>query len=240
MEKIKPVGFGDATVRALVEAQTDTLAVHGVPPAHRAQWGPVPLLALEVHDNRLRRTERSAAYRLDAVQPVSGGVRVTVSLRGQHVSVGLWVGVRDGELVVRLAPDEVYERKPEVFRVFAVDILPGLSARGARGATPAAGQSRHAVFPGGSTRAGRDRFLAYMEQDRWELTSSLPLCGAADSAGGMVALATEGEACDAECRVETDGRDRGTVGFACSLRRRWPDRVDQAACVPAFLPLKLG
>jgi len=44
--------------------------------------------------------------------------------------------------------------------------------------------------------------------------------------GRLMALARQ-SACDAECRVETDGKGGGTTGFATSFRRTW---VDPVAC----------
>ena len=238
MEQVMPVSFGDRTLQVLIEPRPDQFLCTVHDKRTGAQWGPAPLLALDVHDNRLRRTERFTHCRIDVVQPLADGVHVSVSAAGQHVSIGLWVRVCDGELVVRIAPDEVYERKSGVFRVFAVDVLPGLLRVGPAGQLLLPINQGMLSSPVGRP-ALRDRFLLFMEQDRWELTSSLPLCGAVDRTGGMVALATEG-ACDAECRVETDGQDHGSVGFACSLRRRWPDPVDPAVRELRFVPVPPG
>jgi hypothetical protein len=52
-------------------------------------WGPVPLLALEVHDTTIRRTERLERYRIDLVEKVDGGVHIVVGHSQYRVEVGL-------------------------------------------------------------------------------------------------------------------------------------------------------
>jgi len=198
-------------------------------------WGPAPLFALEVHDRRLRRTVRTTQYRVDAVARVGNGVRVTVGIEGMYLSVGLWLGVEAGELVIRLAPDEIYERRPEVYRLFAVEPLPGMFRVGPRGSLLLPINQGMLCSPADKP-ALRDRFLVYMEQDRWELTTMLPVFGVGEGRSGMIGLMTAGPG-DADCRVETDGRGHGVANFAFSLRRQWPDPVDPEVRELRLMPL---
>ncbi len=45
------------------------------------------------------------------------GMHATVSSPHHAVDVGLWVRLMDGELSVLVQPAEVYERRPELFRI---------------------------------------------------------------------------------------------------------------------------
>ncbi|OPZ25692.1 MAG: hypothetical protein BWZ02_02342 [Lentisphaerae bacterium ADurb.BinA184] len=223
MKKSQTVRLRNEHLSVTLTAARGQLTLALSDPAGRRRWGPVPLLAVEVHDKAVRRTDRIESFRIDELVPVPDGVRVNVALPAQYSAVGLWIRLVDNELVVSLVPDEVYERRPDVYRVFAVDVLPGLLDVGGDGHLLLPVNLGVLCCPQGKP-ALRDRFLIYMEQERWELLSTLPVCGAADPHGGVVILASAG-ACDAECRVATDGHDRGHVGFAISLRRHWPDPV---------------
>ncbi|MBN1864637.1 MAG: hypothetical protein JW808_07025, partial [Victivallales bacterium] len=92
--------------------------------------------------------------------------------------------------------------------------------------------------PAGKSRLS-DRFLIYGEQERWELLPLLPVCGASDETGGLVALATRC-ASDTECRAETDGKGSGRVGFAFSFRRYWHDPIDWDRREIRLVPMPKG
>ena len=233
---IKTIHLEDRALQARLRQERDmlTLALRAGK-AGRA-WGPCPLLALEIYDKCCRRIERHERYRVEDVQKIDGAIHIMVSC-GEHIAAGMWLRIQDGELAVTVAPEEIYERKNEVYRLFTIDILPGLLR-------VKNGEILLPVGQGMLVRTGdkpeiQDRFLIYMEQERWELTPTLPVCGAADSAGGMGILAGKG-ACDAECRVATDGRGSGCVGFAVSLRRFWPDPVDLGHREYRFFPVAKG
>ena len=197
-------------------------------------WGPSPLLALEVFDKPLKRVESVEQWRVEQVEAVEQGLHLTISDPPHGIEVGLWLRLRDGELSVLLAPAEVYERDPIMYRLFAVDILPGLLT--VQDGTLLLPINSGLLCPTAGTPAVRDRFLIYGEQERWELTPSLPCCASWDAAGGLLALARQG-ACDAECRVYTDGHSGGATGFAFSLRRTWIDPVDFAHRELRFMPM---
>jgi len=199
------------------------------------QWGPVPLLALEVHEKALRREDRLDRYRIDLLEKTADGVHVVVGDGTRSVSVGLMVRLHGGEFSVSVSPSELVESNSKLYRVFAVDLLPGLMGVGVDGTLllPVAGGTicRPAKKP-----AVSDRFLIYLEQPRWELCTMLPYCAAWDEAGGLVSIATRG-ACEAECRVATDGQGRGQTGFAASFRRFWPDPVEEELREFRFVPM---
>ena len=199
-------------------------------------WGPAPLLSLDIHDKGVRRDEPHDQYRVDAVEAIDRGAHVVVSDPVRGVVVGLWLRLRDGELAVRLAPAEVYNNDPSYYRLFAVEILPALTrvtGEGARMLLPVNGASicRPANKPNLT-----DRWMIYMEQPRWELTSMLPIAASWDDRGGLMVLATE-TATEAECRVATDGRGAGRIGFAFSLQRTWVDPVETAERELRFIPI---
>ncbi len=189
------------------------------------EWGPVPLLALEVYDKPLKRVERVTDWRVERVDPIADGVAVRVCDPNRGIEITLALCLTAGELSAVLAPGAVCERDPAMYRLFAVDLLPGLMR--VRNGTLLLPINSGLLCPTAGAPAVRDRFLIYGEQERWELTPSLPVCAAADGQSGLVALARQG-ACDAECRVETDGSGAGSAGFAFSLRRYWIDPVDPA------------
>lgn len=218
--------FRDARLAAVLTAEADRLLLALTDRASGRTWGPVPLLALEVHDKTIRREDRLERYRIDAIEPQGDtGVHVIVGDAYHCVAVGLWLRLIDGELSVLLSIPEVYETRPAHFRLFAIDLLPGLLTVGAgngRLLMPVA--SGALCNPAGKPRCS-DRFLIYLEQDRWELGTTLPYGAVRDDRGGMMLLARQGAA-DAQCRVATDGRGNGQLNFAFSLRRYWPDPVD--------------
>ncbi len=198
------------------------------------RWGPVPLLSLDVFDKPLKRVEHVDDWCVEHVEAVEHGLRVIVSDRPHSIEVGLWLRLYDGELSVLLAPAEVYERDPVMYRLFAVDILPGLLT--VENGTLLLPLNTGMLCPTADAPAVRDRFLIYGEQERWELIPLLPYCAGWDDGRGLMALASQG-ACDAECRVATDGRGAGTTGFAITLRRLWIDPVDYALREIRFIPM---
>lgn len=216
--------FGDDRLRCELRREGEHLSFSMRDLRSGRNWGPAPLLALEIHDRALQRTVRFGDYRIDAVEAVDGGVHVIVGEGLRKISIGLWLRVRNGELDVLLPPLEIYERWPDHFRLFAIDLLPGFLSVGADGTLILPIGEGALCRPAGKP-AVQDRFLVYLEQARWEICSLLPLAGAHDPRGGLALLALEGD-CDAECRVATDGQGRGSVGFAFSLRRYCPDPVD--------------
>ncbi len=197
-------------------------------------WGPVPLLALEVFDKPLKRVERVADWTVEHVETLGDGFHVMVRDMQHGIEAGIWLRLVDGELSVLVPVIEVYERDPVMYRLFAVDVLPGLlQVRNGHLLLPI---NTGMLCPTATAPAVKDRFLIYGEQERWELTPTLPFCAAFDAQGGLMALARQG-ACDAECRVETDGKGGGAAGFAVSLRRFWPDPVDLSNREIRFMPL---
>jgi hypothetical protein len=186
----------------------------------------VPLLALEIHDRMQERTDRVAAYRIMQCR-VAEEQTLHVSVRDtfRGITVGLWLQMRpDGELSLLVPPAEVEGAQDHLYRLFALDLLPGLLSAGADG-TVLLPINTGVLFSPALKPAVRDRFLIYGEQERWELLPLLPVCGVQTPAGGLVALATQG-ACDMYCGVASDGHGRAAVGLYPMFRRQWVDPVD--------------
>jgi hypothetical protein len=133
-----------------------------------------------------------------------------------------------------LSPPEVYERLPAAYRIFAIDVLPGLMSVGSKGGLLMPVNTGVVCRPAAKPKL-EDRFLVYLEQSRWELCAMLPVCASFEPTGGLVAIAAQGD-CDAECRVATDGKGSGSIGFAFSLRQHWPDPVDPDVRELIFTP----
>ena len=199
-------------------------------------WGPVSLLKLEVHDKPLKRVADVYSYSVPVLNPIADDAVDLVITDTEHgIELGLKLRLLEKDLSVQIIPSKILERDKEMYRLFAIDIMPGLMAVTGNGRLllPINMGLESAV-----AKAPRcsDKFLIYGEQERWELTPSLPICAAYDEQGGMICLATKG-ASDTECRVETDGKGKGLLGFAITFRRHWPDPVDQGNRELRFSPI---
>ncbi|MEI6521094.1 MAG: DUF5696 domain-containing protein [bacterium] len=199
------------------------------------RWGPASLLTLDVFDKPLKRIENVDKWRIEHVEPVENGLHVMISDNNHGIEIGIWLRLYDGELSVLLSPSEIYERDSVMYRLFAVNILPDLM--NVQNGTLLLPINTGMLCPTTGKPAIHDRFLIYGEQERWELTPSLPFCACWDNDAGIMALARQG-ACDAECRVETDGKNGGETGFSMSLRRTWIDPVDYTNREIRFIPIK--
>ena len=201
-------------------------------------WGPSLLLALEVFDRMVGRADRLEQYRIDEIETFPDRAHVTIGDAARKVDVGLWLQVADGELSVLLPPAELYEHAPQLYRVFAVDVLPGLM-RADAGGEMLLPLTTGVVCSPRNKPALSDRFMIYGEQPRWELMPTLPLCAVQTQTGGMVAIATKSPA-ETECRVSTDGKGNGTIGFACRIRSKDPDPIEPDNREIRFCPLPPG
>lgn len=214
----------DSRLRMTLTRENDSLWAVIEDLTNGKTWPKAPLLTASIHDKAVRREFEITQYRIDLVEHALDGLHVIVGHAGSKIELGIWLRAKDGELVVTLPPSEVYERDNRIFRLFRVDILPGLMQAGHRGTMVLPLNTGALCSPANKPELS-DRFLIYGEQPRWELMPCLPVCAAQDSDGGMMALAASG-AEDTECFVSTDGKGNGAMGFAFSLRRFWPDPVD--------------
>lgn len=197
-------------------------------------WGPVRLATLEVYDKALKRVVRVDQWQTVHIERLGDGFHVQIEDPNHGIEVGIWLRHRQGELSCLVPITEIYERDPAMFRLFALDLLPGLIT--VQNGTLLLPLNTGLLCPTATCPAVEDRFLIYGEQERWELTPAMPYCAAWKPEGGLMALARQG-ATDAECRVRTDGQGGGTTGFALSLRRFWPDPVDYATREIRFTPI---
>lgn len=215
---------GDSKLQFILTQENDQLWLELHDLTNGKQWGKAPLLIIDVHDKALRRNVTIRQFRIDRIEQLPDGVHVVVGHRSTGVEIGLWVRIILGELSIMLQPSEVYERHQELHRLFCIDILPGMLSVGPGGTLVLPVNTGMLCDPAKKSKCS-DKFLIYGEQDRWELMPSMPVLAAYQNNAGITAIATRG-ACDTECRVNTDGCGNGSIGFAFSLRRFWPDPVD--------------
>jgi hypothetical protein len=202
------------------------------------EWPRVPLLALEVYDRAQQRLDRLVQYRIDQVQAGPDSIHVVVGDRTRGITVGIWLRLNAGELSLLMSPAEVYESKPLLYRVFAVDVLPGIMRADSRGEMLLPINTGIICRPADKA-ACEDRFLIYGEQSRWELLPNLPVCAVQTPTGGLMAMAVAGAA-ETECRVTTDGRGSGTVGLSFFLRGHDPDPIEPTARDIRIIPIPAG
>ncbi|HEY3323961.1 MAG TPA: DUF5696 domain-containing protein [Planctomycetota bacterium] len=227
--------FSDGRLTARLQHEEDILWLALNDDRSGRLLGRSRLLALEVHDKACRRTERAEKLRIDEVERLEDGVHITVADAARGVRVGLWLRMSNGELIARLPITEVYEDLPDVYRLFAVDLLPTLLSCGPDGQLILPVGSGTLCSPRNKARAS-DRFLIYGEQDRWELLPLFPACATSSPDGGLISLATAG-ACETECRVATDGAGHGCVSLSFHLRKHWPDPVETETREIRFIPI---
>ena len=153
-------------------------------------WGPVILAGLEIYNRALKRVIRSEKWRVVHVESLGNGFHVSIADAEHGIEAGIWLRHVDGELSCMVPINEVYERDPDMFRLFALDILPDLiTVRQGMLLLPL---STGLLCPTVTCPAVNDRFLIYGEQERWELTPSMPYCAGWMEDGGMMALVREG------------------------------------------------
>src|SRR5262249_46583148 len=154
-------------------------------------WPRVQVLILEIYDRAQMRVDRIDQIEIDEIQPVEGGMHLIVRDRMRGIEVGIWLRIINGEFSAFFPPSEVYEFKPALYRLFAVDLLPGLMLADAKSELLLPINTGVLCRPGDKP-AREDRFLIYGEQSRWELLPTLPVCAVQTPAGGLTAIAVAG------------------------------------------------
>ena len=199
----------------------------------------VPLLVLEIYDRMQERTDAVSQFAPVFFEP-EGDASLHIVLRDAQrgVTVGLWLRLDDAGLSLVFPPSEIEETGESLYRVFSASLLPGLMIADASGKVLLPLCSGVLFSPAGKP-ALADRFLAYGEQERWELLPTMPLCAAMSADGGWLTLATQG-ADDSFCAVKTDGKGSATVGLHPMLRRHWCDPVDWTTREIRIEPLPAG
>ena len=235
--------FQDGELRATLESSKEAcwLQLQDLRSGHT--WPRVPLVALEIYDRAQLRPDRLSRYEIDQLEPVEGGVHLIVRDRMRGIEIGLWLRIRGGELSVLMPPAEIFEFKPELYRLFSVDLLPGMMRASSSGVMLLPINTGVLCHPGDKP-ARQDRFLIYGEQSRWELLPTLPVCAVQTPMGGLIALAS-GAPAETECRVATTGRinsapGTGTVGLSFYLRGNDADMIEQANREIRFVPIPAG
>ncbi len=201
----------------------------------------VPFLRFEVGDRMQERSDWCERYRVIANEQVDARtLHVIVRLPNYGITVGVWLRItEDEELSVILAPAEVEEQRKDLFRLYALEWLPGLVRTTGSGKVLL--PLTHGIqFSPAQAPAVCDRFLIYGEQSRWELMPVMPLCAAgAAGGGGWLAIAVQGAA-DMYCQVATDGLGAGESGLYPMLRTTWVDPVDWSEREVRFVPVADG
>ncbi|MBA2479463.1 MAG: hypothetical protein H0V44_02280 [Planctomycetes bacterium] len=228
--------FGDGKLHASVSRGPDQITLSVLDRATGRRWPSVPVVTAEVYDKAQFRCDIVRGFRIDRCEAIPDGVHIILGDGFRRIAFGVWLRIRDGELVITVPPSEVYENKPAVYRVFSLVLLPGMMI--------AAGSAAELILPlntgmichPADKAAVSDRFMIYGEQSRWELMPTLPVCAAHGPDGGIMALAAQGAA-DTDCHVATDGLGSGQVGFGVSLRQHWTDPVDLGQREIRYLPI---
>lgn len=202
------------------------------------EWPRVPVLALEVYDRASQRMERISQYQIDQLEAQRDQIHLVVSDRSRGISLGIWLRLINGELSALLSPAEMYEYKPLLFRLFAVDLFPGLMRAESKGEMLLPINIGMICRPADKP-AREDRFLIYGEQSRWELLPNMPTCAVQNPDGGLMALAVAGAA-ETECRVSTSGEGTGTVGLSFFMRGCDTDPIEPAMRDIRIIPIPPG
>ncbi|MDB5324923.1 MAG: hypothetical protein JWM57_492 [Phycisphaerales bacterium] len=202
-------------------------------------WHRVPVLALEIHDRTQQRIDRIDRPEVKELQRVDDACHLVVADPRRGVVIGVWITITTaGELSVWLSPAEVEEHRYDLYRVAAVDLLPGLLRAEADGELLLPVNTGVICRPAGKPER-TDRFLIYGEQSRWELLPTLPVAAVQTPTGGLVTLAAAGAA-ETECRVATDGRGSGTAGLSFSFRKLEIDPIEPSPREIRFVPIPPG
>ena len=198
----------------------------------------VPLLAMEIYDRTVLRVERFTHHLVETPQRVGDALHVTVREPKCGIVFSLTISITGaGELSVVMNPADLRENRVELYRLFSIDLLPGLMASETAAELLLPLNTGVVVRTMDKPRC-TDRFLIYGEQARWELLPTLPVCAIQTAAGGMVALAAQGAA-ETECRVTTDGQG-GSVGFAFFMRGDEIDPIEISPREIRYTPIPVG
>ena len=169
------IAFQDDRLRVGMELEGDAywMKLEDLKCGH--QWPRVRLLAMELYDRTVQRVDRLEQYKVEQIQEVENGVHLVVSDEVRGLAAGIWLRIMNGELSAYLSPAEVYESKANLYRLFAIDLLPGMMRAEAKGELLLPINTGMVVRPG-EKPAVEDRFLIYGEQSRWELLPTIPVC----------------------------------------------------------------
>lgn len=226
--------FGDAVLRAELKlSQTPAVVLQDVKSDRLI--GQSPLLLLEICDRRMPRVEYYSEIKVLEAEETDNGVHLTVYEQAHDIYAGIWLSVEDGELRVVVPPAEVREDRAEIYRLFAINVLPDLMVSGPKGTVFLPLQTG-SIFSPAEAPEVKDQFMIYGDQERWELCVHLPVCAVKDDEGGLIAMAVQGAA-ETRCDVSTDGKGNGRTGFAVVFRGQWPDPVEFEEREIVYTPL---
>ncbi|MFO7870579.1 MAG: DUF5696 domain-containing protein [Kiritimatiellia bacterium] len=235
---MKKLTFGDDRLTCVLSKDREIPRLEITSTVHHCRRGPAPLLEAELFNNTVRRPEFCRRLELLDARAGESSAKVDVAIPNRRIEFTLELRVENGELAVGLDIPSVREMEPELFRLFGVEILPGLLTASGDGAVLLPLNCGVLCRAHGKPKL-EDRFLLYGEQPRWQLMPILPVAACFDRGGSMMLLSTAAIA-DTLCSVRTDGEGKAEVAFGFSLRRDWPDPVDSARREIRLIPIPAG
>jgi hypothetical protein len=202
-------------------------------------WNATTPAVLEFIEQGLQRVEKSTAPVARLLKLDDG--RVECQLKDSFFGITAFIlfSIKAGELVVEIPSDRILEQNKEVALLSGIHILPDLIEvnPAVKGHLVVPMQTGILCWPERHQRY-RDAFLIYGQQNRWEDLPLVPCCGAVreQASSALMVIAAQGD-CDAECRVDLDGKGRGDVSFAMRYRYTPIDPVDPIDRRIVFVPL---
>ena len=199
------------------------------------EWGPVPLVELDVYNAMGQCLDRPRPVRVQQTTPLEDGVHVELFDRFHQIVLGMVIKIREGRLAVRMSMSEWVEHDDDVYRLYTAHVLPGIMSVGPEGDILLPLHCGRRISPADKPEI-TDQFLIYGEQSRWQLLPTLPVVSVGAKKTGLAAVATSC-AEDANVRVWTDGQGEGGVDAGACLRQNWIDPVDELDREIEFVPI---
>lgn len=198
-------------------------------------WPKVPLAVLEIFDRAQQRIDVVSQFDILKIDELADCVKVSLGCKASGIKVAIELRLAGGEFCVRMQPSEIVEARHELYRLFSVDVLPGMMLADQTGQLLLPINTGVICEPA-SAPACNDRFLIYGEQSRWELLPTLPVCAVQTPQGGLTAIAVSAPA-ETECRIRTDGRGNGSTGLGFFLRGKDVDLVEPSVREIRYTPI---
>ena len=231
-------GLENANLALRVEIDLDQAWVQLTDRQSGHQWPRVPVAALEIYDRAQKRVDAVKKFDVLRVDEQPDCLRIWIGKRAFGITVPLEFRLIDGELSARLLPAQIKEENSILYRLFSVDLLPGMMLADRKGELLLPVNTGVIVRPDNAP-AREDKFLIYGEQSRWELLPTMPICAVQTPAGGWVAIAI-GAPAETECRIKTDGEGNGSVALTFFVRGTDVDPVELAIREIRFAPIPPG
>jgi hypothetical protein len=225
----------DRHLRVDLNLDADRASLQLIDVLSGCHWPRVPLVLLEVYDRAQQRVDTIGRFDVLQTNQSADSVRVTLGHKASGVSLEIELRLIGGELSVQLLPADILESKIELYRLFAVHLLPGMMHAGKTGELLLPINTGVVCRPENAP-ACDDRFLIYGQQSRWELLPTMPVCAVKNPQGGLTAIAVSAPA-ETECRIHTDGQGTGSVGLGFFIRGTDVDFVEPTLREIRYVPI---